>query len=57
MAENLISNYTNQEVLHTKSGFLMSKNFNLDIKGTTLDTDAAIAAAEARERTFYSKFG
>jgi hypothetical protein len=49
MAENLYSNYTNQEVLHTKSAFILNKKFNLDIKDTTLDFDAAIRRAEMRE--------
>jgi hypothetical protein len=49
MAENLYSNYTNQEVLHTKSDFIIGKNFNLDISGSTLDFDAAIKRAQTRE--------
>lgn len=58
MAENLVkrSNYTNQEVLHTDSAFLISKTFDFNITGATLDIDGAIASAELRESQFYSKF-
>lgn len=58
MAKNILSsNYTNQEVLHTKSAFLINKKFNLDIKSSSLDASTAIARAEAREQQFYMKFG
>lgn len=58
MAKNILSsNYTNQEVLHTKSAFLTHKKFNFSFRNSTLTLDQSIIQAEAREREFYNKFG
>jgi hypothetical protein len=52
MAENLVGKkYVRHEgeALHTNSNYLADRKFNLDTSGSTLDFDAAIERAQARE--------
>jgi hypothetical protein len=52
--------FVNEEVLHTKSDWIVHKNFmsnlNLDLS-PLMDMSAAIAACEYREKLLYVTFG
>lgn len=50
------TSYVGEEVLHTQSAYPLSKSFNLDLKNSTKDLSSAIAAARAREESFYAMF-